>query len=225
MDSINSRRQWPRVCAWLGVAVALIAGFVWWFGSAATSPSPSFEFGVPAVPSQTVARGEPEPQPLRADVDLQNYGTPKSGAKDIPLPRRRLHLALSLVRGSEPGEYGVDILDAEGRMQASTAGHADVREARVVLQITLDLRTLSPGLYEFCGADKNGPARISNGSEIAGQQPAISRAVPNRGRRRRLIAGALPFSTLKTGRRRTLPAGASRAWRHGRCLGLHCSYP
>jgi predicted metal-binding membrane protein len=68
---------------------------------------------------------------------------------------------------------------------------------------------------------------------IAMQQPALARAVPIGVAVVVLIAGALQFTAWKAhhlaccreapGRRRTLPADAATAWRHGLRLGLHCS--
>jgi predicted metal-binding membrane protein len=66
------------------------------------------------------------------------------------------------------------------------------------------------------------------------QRPALARAVPVAVGVVVLIAGALQFTAWKAhhlaccrespGRGRTLPADAGTAWRHGLCLGLHCSY-
>ena len=66
------------------------------------------------------------------------------------------------------------------------------------------------------------------------QQPALARAVPITIGVVVLIAGALQFTAWKAhhlaccreapGRRRTLPADAGTAWRHGVRLGLHCSH-
>jgi predicted metal-binding membrane protein len=65
------------------------------------------------------------------------------------------------------------------------------------------------------------------------QQPALARAVPIAAGVVVLIAGALQFSAWKARHlaccreapgRRTLPADAGTAWRHGLRHGLHCSY-
>jgi predicted metal-binding membrane protein len=66
------------------------------------------------------------------------------------------------------------------------------------------------------------------------QLPALARAVPIVVGVVVLIAGAFQFTARKAhhlarcreapGRGRTLAAGAGPAWRHGLCLGLHCSY-
>jgi predicted metal-binding membrane protein len=66
------------------------------------------------------------------------------------------------------------------------------------------------------------------------QLPALARAVPIAVGVVVLIAGALQFTAWKAhhlaccreapGRGRTLPADAGTAWRHGLCLGHHCSY-
>ena len=65
------------------------------------------------------------------------------------------------------------------------------------------------------------------------QLPALARAVPVTVGGVVQIAGALQFTAWKAyhlaccreapGRRRTLPADSSTAWRHGLRLGLHCS--
>lgn len=64
--------------------------------------------------------------------------------------------------------------------------------------------------------------------------PALARAIPILVGMVVLIAGALQFTAWKAhhlaccrdvaGQRRMLPANANTAWRHGLCLGLHCSY-
>jgi Predicted metal-binding integral membrane protein (DUF2182) len=65
------------------------------------------------------------------------------------------------------------------------------------------------------------------------QLPALARAVPIAVGVVVLIAGCLQFTAWKAhhlaccreapGRGRTLPADAGTAWRHGLCLGRHCS--
>jgi predicted metal-binding membrane protein len=67
---------------------------------------------------------------------------------------------------------------------------------------------------------------------IAMRQPALARAVPIAGGAVVLIAGLLQLTTWKARRlaccreepgfRRTRPADAGTAWRHGLRLGLHC---
>jgi len=66
------------------------------------------------------------------------------------------------------------------------------------------------------------------------QLPALARAVPIAAGVIVLIAGAFQFTSWKAhhlaccreapGRGRTLAAGVGTAWRHGLCLGPHCSY-
>jgi predicted metal-binding membrane protein len=81
-----------------------------------------------------------------------------------------------------------------------------------------------------------GIAAFSVGVPLAAvemQLPALARAVPIAVGVVVLIAGALQFTAWKAhhlaccrkapGRSR-LPASAGAAWRHGLCLGLHCSY-
>jgi predicted metal-binding membrane protein len=65
------------------------------------------------------------------------------------------------------------------------------------------------------------------------QQPALARAVPIAVGGVVLIAGVFQFTAWKMrhlaccrelpGHGRTLPAAAGSAWRHGLCLGFHCS--
>jgi predicted metal-binding membrane protein len=65
-------------------------------------------------------------------------------------------------------------------------------------------------------------------------QTAIACAVPTAAGAVVLIAGSLQFTTWKAHHLaccreglvagRTMPTGAGNAWRHGLCLGLHCSY-
>jgi predicted metal-binding membrane protein len=71
-------------------------------------------------------------------------------------------------------------------------------------------------------------------AEIEMRRPTLARVVPIAVGVVVLIAGALQFSAWKahylagcrepSGRRRTLPANAATAWRHGLRLGLHCIY-
>jgi predicted metal-binding membrane protein len=69
---------------------------------------------------------------------------------------------------------------------------------------------------------------------IVMRESVLSRAVPIAAGVAILIAGSVQLSTWKArrlafcreapGRGKVLPAGASAAWRHGLCLGLHCAY-
>lgn len=71
-------------------------------------------------------------------------------------------------------------------------------------------------------------------AEIEMQQPALARIVPIAVGGVVVIAGALQFTAWKahhlahcgetSGGKRTLPADAATAWRHGLRLGLHCIY-
>ena len=71
-------------------------------------------------------------------------------------------------------------------------------------------------------------------AQVEMQQPGLARAVPIAVGVVALIAGSLQLTAWKArhlaccreapGRRRTLPADAGTAWRHGLRLGLHCSH-
>jgi predicted metal-binding membrane protein len=70
-------------------------------------------------------------------------------------------------------------------------------------------------------------------AELAMRQPALARAVPKATGVVVLLAGALQFTSWKArhlascveppGRDSQVRADTSAAWRHGLCLGLHCS--
>jgi len=101
----------------------------------------------------------------------------------------------------------------------------------------LDRLTAQVGVGYFLVWAAFGMAAFPLGVALAAvemQVPALARAVPIAVGVVVLIAGALQFTAWKAhhlaccreapGRGRSLPADAGTAWRHGLCLGLHCSY-
>jgi predicted metal-binding membrane protein len=112
------------------------------------------------------------------------------------------------------------------------------REAVIsAAETRLGLLTALVGAGYFCVWTLVGVVTAPLGFALAAAQmqyPALSRAVPIALGAIVLIAGTYQFTTWKAHhldccrrspvRRRTLPADASTAWRHGLRLGLHCSY-
>ncbi len=73
------------------------------------------------------------------------------------LPRGRLNVTILLPVGYEPGEYEMQVLDAELRSAPSAKGTAAIRDFVTTLEASLDLSALSPGGYRLAvrrrGAD------------------------------------------------------------------------
>lgn len=97
--------------------------------------------------------------------------------------------------------------------------------------------TVLVGLGYFFVWTAFGMAAFPPGAALAAgamHRPVLARAVPTVAGVVVLIAGALQFTAWKAhhlaccrqapGRDRTFPADAGTAWRHGLCLGLHCTY-
>jgi len=98
----------------------------------------------------------------------------------------------------------------------------------------LGLLTALVGMGYFCLWTLFGMVALPLGFALAEaemQYPSLSRAVPTALGVIVLIAGACQFTAWKAhhlaccreSRGRALPADAGTAWRHGMCLGLHCS--
>jgi hypothetical protein len=133
------------------VAVILVVAGLWFSARSSSKPSEDPRATTSAaVPSGQApiqdALGDPTVQPVRVDVDLRQHASTRQA---ISLPRRRLHLALLLPDGSAPDHYEIQVLDQERKPTASASGRASVRDDRVLLQTTLDLRPLPSGTYEF----------------------------------------------------------------------------
>jgi hypothetical protein len=130
-----------------GVALILVLAGWWFFSRSASQPSldPAGKASDVVPPSQPAPEG-PTGQPVRVDVDLRHHAATR---QSISLPPRRLHLALLLPDGAAPDHYEIQLLDKERKPTASTSGRAAVRDDRVILQTTLDLRSLAAGTYQF----------------------------------------------------------------------------
>ena len=98
--------------------------------------------------------GEPIATEVRTLLDLRPYAlmrgeAPQSDRPPLVLPRARLLLALVLPTGSEPGSYDVEIRDASATVKASAHGDAELRNQVTMLDVVLDLRSLSGGTYQI----------------------------------------------------------------------------
>ena len=91
---------------------------------------------------------------LRAEFDLRPYavmrGEPQeTGRQPLSLPRGRVALTLLLPVGSAAGMYEVQVLDSELRSMTSAPGMAEIKNYVTTLQTTLDLGSLSSGVYQL----------------------------------------------------------------------------
>lgn len=89
-----------------------------------------------------------------ARLDLRPYaitrGEPQPGDRPpLVLPRARVLLTLLLPIGSEPGSYEVEIRDSSAVLQASARGDANLRNQITTLEVTVNLRSLSPDGYQL----------------------------------------------------------------------------
>ena len=87
------------------------------------------------------------------EIDLRPYALTRGPQERVnlpPLALRRGHdtLTVRLPIASEAGTYDVQVLDS-GVVKASTAGEAVLRDHVTTLQVTMDLASLSPGVYEL----------------------------------------------------------------------------
>jgi hypothetical protein len=67
----------------------------------------------------------------------------------LVLSRGRLKTTILLPVGSEPGEYDVQILDADLKSRASSAGRAAIINYVTTLETTFDTSALPPGSYQL----------------------------------------------------------------------------
>ena len=65
----------------------------------------------------------------------------------LELPRRRLALSIFLPTGTEPAEFDVQLSQQAGQPILTTSGPAILRDQITVLEVQLDLTTLTPGSY------------------------------------------------------------------------------
>jgi hypothetical protein len=67
----------------------------------------------------------------------------------LVLSRARLKATILLPVGSEPGEYEVQILDADLKSRASSTGSAAIIDYVTTLETTPDTSALPPGTYQL----------------------------------------------------------------------------
>lgn len=136
--SSRTRTRWLIAAA----ALVLIAAGVWMF----VTP-PVINDTQDRAPAAQVVQ-------VRTALDLRKYTVTRSEQETtkhrvIELARGRLDLTILLPVGSEPGQYDVQILDADLRSRASASGHAELRDYITTLQTSLDLQSLPPGAYQL----------------------------------------------------------------------------
>jgi hypothetical protein len=110
--------------------------------------------GRPAISQKESARS---PEPLKEMVvDLRTWGAFRSDAPQpqqrpgpLRFPRARLDLSIYLPVGSEEGTYDVALVASSERSLREATGEARLRNFVQVLPVELDLRGISPGLYEL----------------------------------------------------------------------------
>ena len=125
------RRRLLMIGVAVAVVVAAIGAGAWFFGASRSGTSE-----------------------LRAELDLRPYasmrGQPQEAARQpLALPRGRVALSLLLPVGSTPGMYDLQVLDSDLRSMASTSGAAEIKNDVTTLQTTLDLNSLSSGVYQL----------------------------------------------------------------------------
>ncbi|MGH9371287.1 MAG: hypothetical protein ACRD15_07145 [Vicinamibacterales bacterium] len=65
------------------------------------------------------------------------------------MSRARLKATILLPVGSEPGEYEVQVLDADLKSRVSSTGNAAIIDYVTTLETTLDTSALPPGSYRL----------------------------------------------------------------------------
>jgi hypothetical protein len=99
-------------------------------------------------------RGARRGAEFRTEFDLRPYAVTRGVQErsDLPpltLPRGHGTLVLRLPTGSEPGNYEVQVLDAQLAAKASATGGAYFQDRVTTLQLTIDLGGLPPGDYQL----------------------------------------------------------------------------
>ncbi len=90
----------------------------------------------------------------QARLDLRPFAVTrgdesKKEPEGLVLSRARLKATILLPVGSEPGEYEVQILDADLKSRASSTGSAAIVDYVTTLETTLDTSALPPGSYQL----------------------------------------------------------------------------
>ena len=130
-----SRSWWPAAAA---AVLVVAAGLAAWLVYGRRQPAAH------SGTEQVVAQAEP----VAVTLDLRKSGVTRSDAPSaalppLVLPRAKVKLTLLLPTGSEPGEYEVRVVGADGAAFASSSGRAEIRDFVTQLALALDLRTLT----------------------------------------------------------------------------------
>lgn len=90
----------------------------------------------------------------QARLDLRPFAvtrgdTSRADPAPLALPRARVDATLLLPVGADEGAYELRLLDADLTAQATVSGTAAVENYVTTLRATLDLQSLSPGVYQL----------------------------------------------------------------------------
>jgi hypothetical protein len=129
-DAAQRRR---RVLALAAVAFVVTTGAVAWI----------------LAPASRVADAR-----IRIQLDLRPYATMRgershADRPPLQLPRRHIALRLVLPAGSEPGQYELQIRDADAMSRTSARGDANLGRDITVLETAVSLESLEAGEYEL----------------------------------------------------------------------------
>jgi len=131
------RKWWPAAAA-AALILAVAGGWFVWLRPAPTSPSEP-----PALSTSA---------PSHAHWDYRKYAvTRDTNQSELPplfLPRGPKQITISLPPGFLPGEYEVQLLDADLRSRASSTGTAEMREYTATIETTIDVSGLPAGAYQ-----------------------------------------------------------------------------
>jgi hypothetical protein len=127
--------------AYAAAAVLVLAMAGSWFALRQTTGT-----GGTAVSTTGVEQG--------ARLDLRPFAVTRGDERTkepeaLALSRARLKATILLPVGSEPGEYEVQILDADLKPRASSTGSATLVNYVTTLETTLDTTALPPGSYQL----------------------------------------------------------------------------
>lgn len=133
------RRWWPAAAAAAAVVVAIVGAWFVWLKPETVPPSD-------APPRATAVEA-------RATWDYRKYTVARSDANqpDLPpllLPRGPKRVVIQLPPGFLPGEYEVQLLDADLRSRASARGVAEMRDYVATIETTIDVSGLPAGTYQ-----------------------------------------------------------------------------
>ena len=133
------RRWWPAAAAAAAVVLAVAGGWFVWSrpGTTPASDAPARAASVEA----------------RATWDYRKYTVTRSDANqtELPpllLPRGPERVTIQLPPGFLPGEYEVQLLDADLRSRGSVKGVAEMRDYVTTIETTIDVSGLPAGSYQ-----------------------------------------------------------------------------